>query len=254
MDGVADASRRSDIAGALATIIANLPAPVREFVNGPDRDRVSLELMQKYRLHADEAGEFERAYIRMLLGIDTPDEFILSLRQAGIPDQSISGLINDVNEMVFIPLRRKEREMSEPQPEPKPSAAPPPPPAAIPASPPAPLPPQTPSAPTYMPPIPGSQQQVYWVPVSITAVPQPYMTTQPPVGYQAPQPVPAPEPVQPPPPVQAYEVPRVEERPAPPPPPMPTWEPAPPPNLPIGEAGHVPLTKDYAADPYREPV
>lgn len=223
-------------ADAVASVLLGLPEPVREFVMGPERDRVALALMQKYGLHADQGGEFERAYIQMLLGVKSPDEFRDALRAAGIPETSISGLTTDVNEMVFKPLRQIEREMSEQEPEPV-SPPPPPPPAPVrrEAVPPVPQP-----QPVYAPP-PGAQQQTYWVPVSITAVPQPYITTQPPVQYQAPA-VPPPPPPPPPP--------------APTPAPAPQMEmtPPPPPNLPTMESDRSPLTKDYAADPYREPI
>lgn len=254
MDDNATSTQPSDVSDAIATLIANLPAPVREFVNGPDRDRVALELMQKYDLHADQGGDFERAYIRMLLGVDTPDEFTASLRQAGISEASISGLTNDVNEMVFKPLRRKEQEA------PVRATAPIPPPAPTPVreTPPAPVvPPPAPAPvaqpqPTYAPSAPGAHQQTYWVPVSITAVPQPYMTTEPPpLSY--PQPTQAPLPSQPEPIAPPPKVEQREEPPPPPPLPQPTWRPEPPPNLPTYEESRTPLKKDYAADPYREP-
>ncbi|HYE22926.1 MAG TPA: hypothetical protein VEA92_00545 [Candidatus Paceibacterota bacterium] len=231
----------SNVDDAVATALLRIPEPIREFVMSPERDRVALELMQKYGLHADQAGDFERAYLQMLLGVKTPDEFRDSLREAGIPEPSINGLTTDVNEMVFKPLRRKEQEQSERRPEPPRPVSPP---SQIEAPPQYQVPQQP--QPVYTPPIPGAQQQTYWVPVSITAVPQPYMTTQPPLQYQAPQQPPAPPP--PPPPVPEPVI----ERPAPPP--VTAWEPPPPPpNLPTEEGQRTPLTKDYAADPYREP-
>lgn len=255
MDEEQSAAQPSQVASAIATLIANLPAPVREFVNSPERDQISLELTQKYGLHIDQAGEFERAYLRMLLGVDSPDEFTLSLRQAGIPEATITSLTADVNEMVFKPLRKKEQELSErkvpPAPQPKRASEPiREAPVPQPAPPPPPAPPQP--QPVYMPPVQGTQQQTYWVPVSITAVPQPYMTTQPPVQYQMPQaqPVQEPPPAPPPPPPAPEPVPQV----APQVPPPPVWEPQPPPNLPTGDISSSPLKKDYVADPYREPI
>jgi len=241
---------QEEVEGALAEILLKLPEPVREFVTGPERDRVSLALSQKYQLHADQAGIFERAYIQMLLGVISPEQFISTLRQASVPEADVTGLTNDVNEMVFKPLRRKEQELSEKAPEPR-QPAPPPAPVKEREEAPAPQPAPIPPPPIYAPPFPGAQQQTYWVPVSITAVPQPYMTTEPPPQYQAPQQPPAPPPM----PAPVPEPPRVEERPAPPPPPIPAWEPpAPPPNLPTHENSFSPITKDYAADPYREPI
>ena len=97
------------IEDAIGTLLEGLPKEVRDFVTGPERSRVALSLSQKYRLHADEAGEFERAYIFMLLGISSPEEFVDTLTKAGIPAESVRGLAKDVNEQVFVPLRRVEQ-------------------------------------------------------------------------------------------------------------------------------------------------
>lgn len=238
---------QNEVSDALAEVLVNLPEPVRNFVVSSERDRVSLSLTQKYQLHADQAGEFDRAYIQMLLGVVSPEEFANALRRTGIPETSVAGLTNDINEMVFKPLRQKEREMSERKPEPRPVPPPPPKREVVPLPPPAPPAPEPVQQPVYTPPMQGAQQQTYWVPVSITAVPQPYITTQPPPQYQAPQPPPAPPP---PPPAPEPPPPPKREEVVPPPP---VWEPAPPPNLPTGD-GPSPLTKEYAADPYREPI
>lgn len=88
----------------------DLPLPIRKFLQSPERDAVSLRLTQKYGLHADDAGTFERAYIYMLLGVFTPDEFVQELRENGLEGNTIRGLADDVNEQVFKKLRQEERE------------------------------------------------------------------------------------------------------------------------------------------------
>lgn len=87
----------------------DLPLPIRKFLQSPERDAVSLRLTQKYGLHADDAGTFERAYIYMLLGVFTPDEFVQELRENGLNENTIRGLATDVNEQVFKKLRQEER-------------------------------------------------------------------------------------------------------------------------------------------------
>ncbi|MES2225504.1 MAG: hypothetical protein V4480_01710 [Patescibacteria group bacterium] len=108
----------------VSVLVGALPAPVRDFLTSPERDAVSLRLTQKYNLHADQAAAFERAYVYMLLGVDTPDEFVQDLRNAGIGTDTVQGLTNDVNEQVFKRLR--EQELREPQAAPKapPASAP----------------------------------------------------------------------------------------------------------------------------------
>lgn len=85
-----------------------LPNPVREFLHSKERDAISLTLTRKYGLHVDAAAAFERAYLYMLLGVHSPEDFAEDLREAGISAQIIQGLATDLNELVFIPLRRKE--------------------------------------------------------------------------------------------------------------------------------------------------
>ncbi|MBU0750293.1 hypothetical protein KKH15_02130 [Patescibacteria group bacterium] len=89
--------------------MSELPAPIQNFLTGPERSAKILELSNKYSLHADQAGVFERAFLFMLLGISTPTEFSEQLRAAGVSEQSVKGLINDVNEGVFKKLRQQEQ-------------------------------------------------------------------------------------------------------------------------------------------------
>lgn len=94
---------------AVATIVADLPEAVQRFVTSPRRDEVSRTLSAKHGLHADQAGDFEHAYMFMLLGIHTPEDFAKELRDAGLPEATIQGLAADVNDEVFKKLREEER-------------------------------------------------------------------------------------------------------------------------------------------------
>lgn len=89
-------------------LMEDLPEPIQAFLRGPERDATSTRLSQKYNLHADQAGAFERAYLYMLLGVNSPDEFTQDLKDAGLPPDTIRGLTNDVNEQVFKKLRDQE--------------------------------------------------------------------------------------------------------------------------------------------------
>jgi hypothetical protein len=98
------------IQNSVAVLMKDLPQPVQDFLAGPQRDATTLRLSQRYGLHADQAGKFEMAFIYMLLGISKPEEFIESLRSAGIAPETIKNLAHDINEEVFKPLQKKERE------------------------------------------------------------------------------------------------------------------------------------------------
>jgi hypothetical protein len=85
-----------------------LPEPILNFLHSPERDAVSLRLSQKYNLHADQAGSFERAYLYMLLGVNTPEDFVQDLKDGGIDQDTIRGLTTDINELVFKRLQQEE--------------------------------------------------------------------------------------------------------------------------------------------------
>ena len=95
---------------AVSSLVSELPAPIQEFLKSPERDEIAIRLAQKYALHVDQAGVFQLAYLHMLIGVISPEEFSETLKTAGIPGNTVSKLINDVNEEVFKPLREKERQ------------------------------------------------------------------------------------------------------------------------------------------------
>ncbi|MDP2815080.1 MAG: hypothetical protein Q8O19_00190 [Rectinemataceae bacterium] len=112
---------------AIKFVMDGLPLQVRDFIASEARVKISQELAQKYHLHVDQAGEFERAYLFMLLGIATPEEFVSSLAKTGLSQDVINGLAADVNTQVFIPLREKERQATQTPPlATKPAPLPPP--------------------------------------------------------------------------------------------------------------------------------
>jgi hypothetical protein len=92
----------------IALLEEELPVSIRNFLQSPERDAISLRLSTKYKLHADQAGAFEQAYLYMLLGVNTPEDFVQDLKDAGIPLETIRGLTTDVNEQVFKKLQQQE--------------------------------------------------------------------------------------------------------------------------------------------------
>ena len=249
-----------DLAQSINVLLARVPRPVREYVISDLSNEVQ-SLMGRYQLHVDQGGVLQRELLLMLLGQQEPAGFMKELATAGIEQGKVQSMMVDINEEIFKPLRKREQEA--PPESAAPAPTPPPAPRPTPAAPPPPPPDRgvrtmemdqqqalaQPQPPTYAPPTPqafppGSQTQTYWVPVSITATPQPYMAQSPQYAYppQAPAPPPPPPaPVAPPPPPPP---PVVEER----------WQPPPPPNLPTEERPSIPLRKEYGNDPYREPV
>ncbi len=170
----------AELAAAVTRLVGTLPGPLREFVESPERDATVMLLSDKYDLHVDQAEAFEKAFIYMLLGIFTPEQFVADLTNADIPQETIDGLVQDVNTEVFIPLRDAEREATQ-QPVQAPlvpAPAPLPVPSLIPAAPPAPSAPVAamPAAPAALPtPLPQSPPPAPSVNVinTVAAVPQP---------------------------------------------------------------------------------
>ena len=259
-----------DVTGAVSSLMQDLPKPVQDFLAGDERDQIVRELSSKYGLHVDQAGEFEQAFIYMLLGISSPEDFVATLSRAGVSSPTINALATDVNERVFMRLRDAEREVVQaPTPTQKPAPLPPPAldyqPATLPGSPvPAPMPVSTPEpvapvvpvieaspAPQQIIPqqhfvhsMPHSQPQSGWHPAAAVHI---FVPTHGAPQHQAPQPVQNPEPPAPEPAPYVPATP-LESRMPISMPTVPVQQPTPPP------APATPLKKDYAADPYREPI
>lgn len=109
------------------SVLRTLPVPIQEFLTSPERDSVTVRIVGRYNLHVDQSGQFQKAFLFMLMGIFSPEEFVNNLVEAGISEETVRSLANDVNEMVFKPLREKEREenvVASPVPAPQPVVIP----------------------------------------------------------------------------------------------------------------------------------
>ncbi|HEY0011046.1 MAG TPA: hypothetical protein VGB97_04040 [Candidatus Paceibacterota bacterium] len=280
----------TSISDQVELLMEELPPAIQNFLRSPERDAVSLRLSQKHSLHADAAGAFERAYIFMLLGVYSPDEFVGALREGGIDDATIRSLTADVNDQVFKKLRDEERVgPATPEPPRRPSPAVPP--MAVGEGM---EPPKPPAASTPAEPVPQRPHQPMPPPVAApTPAPAPLPT--PPVPVYTPAPASAPiymnVPVPTYPhartmagdmqlasqglegqaasPARSFQTASVPVTYAPPPPPAPQSQPAPtypesayaPPALapvrltPIDRTyENTPITKEYGSDPYREAI
>ena len=271
-----DSTTEIGLEESIATLLRVLPGPVQAFILGSDRPRIAIELSTKYNLHVDQAGVLEQAFMYMLLGVSSPEEFVDALTKANIPAESVRGLAQDVNEQVFLPLRQAEQAgtpaivrtapapqvilpgSNEPVPVvvPKPIEAtvpvqvPPPPPGSeyqgqlqhvygyIPQQ----MPPPMMYAPSYAVP-PGYGAPVYMMPQQhpVQGWPQPPMQTQP---------------LQPPTSTEVVSAPAITPAPlAKIVPPSPERIPAPAPQTQpkatLNPGAHI--EKNYSADPYREP-
>jgi hypothetical protein len=97
-----------DIDSTIAEVVRDLPKPVQDFLLGPARNETILRLSKRYRLHIDQTDEFGKAFMFMLMGVSSPEEFTVSLRTIGLSAQDITSLTRDLDAEVFTPLHNAE--------------------------------------------------------------------------------------------------------------------------------------------------
>ncbi len=89
-------------------ILHLLPLPLRTYVIKEGYTPVVRSLMTKYSLHVDQGTVLEREVLFLLLGIDNPDVFMETLvEEGGFDQEMLPGLMEDLNEQIFIPLRQE---------------------------------------------------------------------------------------------------------------------------------------------------
>jgi hypothetical protein len=95
---------------SLATVVAQLPPPIREFIKSGKADPIAKELTQKYQLHLDQGAVVGREIILILLGIDSPADFTTALvQEAHLDASTVDAIVQEVNQRIFIPLRDQMR-------------------------------------------------------------------------------------------------------------------------------------------------
>jgi hypothetical protein len=232
MDSNTSTSPESTLEEDMAAVMAELPAPVRNFLSSPERDRTIRDLTGKYQLHVDQGGVFAKSFLLMLLGISSPDEFVASLRDAGIAEAVVAGLTADINERVFTKLRAQEMNSSVSLAD-APTA-----PAARPAPATAPM-QAVPTARELPPPanLPGAGVADPNIGMPPPAAPAPMSAPEQLVRYTPPQPIQKGDTF----PSQGVTLGTPQPAPTQPPPAQPAQSPR-------------PIIKEYASDPYHEPI
>ncbi len=65
------------------------------------------DIKTRFRLHVDVVGSIEREVGYLMLGLISPAEFFGSLMLSGTDEQSARGIMEEVNQRIFIPLKRR---------------------------------------------------------------------------------------------------------------------------------------------------
>lgn len=94
---------------SLAEVMQTLPPVIRTYLTQGKYTVVAKNLMSKYRLRIDQGGVLEREIMLLLMGVETPDEFTKALAEDARLDQpTVDGIVQDINNQIFIPLRKEE--------------------------------------------------------------------------------------------------------------------------------------------------
>lgn len=102
---------------SIKEVMQTLPPFIQAYLKEGKYTAVAKNLMTKFGLRIDQGGVLEREIMLLLMGIETPDEFTKSLVEEGkIDEKSISGIIQYLNEQIFIPLREEEKKNTPPTP------------------------------------------------------------------------------------------------------------------------------------------
>lgn len=86
------------------------PDPVRHVFNGDDTVEIIVAIQNAYGLHIDTAGMLGQEIGYLLLGLTTPKDFYDRLHANGLPTDTVTSIVKDVNEKIFVPLQKKMRE------------------------------------------------------------------------------------------------------------------------------------------------
>lgn len=83
-----------------------------ELSSGEDTAVVLAQMGQRYKLHIDQIGILAELNRNMLLGLVGPEEFLKELIAAGVSDKDAREIMTEINQKIFVPLRKEEEKGS----------------------------------------------------------------------------------------------------------------------------------------------
>lgn len=91
-------------------VMQTLPPVIRDYLSQGKYTPIARSLMAKYGLRIDQGGILERGMMLLLMGIEDPAEFSKALvEEAKLDQQTANGIMQDINEQIFVPLRDEMR-------------------------------------------------------------------------------------------------------------------------------------------------
>jgi hypothetical protein len=98
---------------SVTRVMQTLPPFLRAYIEQQKYTTVATMLMSKYGLRIDQGGVLELNLLLLLMGIQDPSEFTEALLiKANLDQQMVNNIVKDINDQVFIPLRKEEEELS----------------------------------------------------------------------------------------------------------------------------------------------
>jgi hypothetical protein len=113
---------------SIKQVMQTLPPIIRDYLSQGKYTAVARDMMAKYALRIDQGGVLEREIMLLLMGIENPDEFSKALvEEARLDQKTVNGIVQDINEQIFMPLREQMRNAppTEVKPPQKPTQIPP---------------------------------------------------------------------------------------------------------------------------------
>ena len=98
------------LAESIQLVMKTLPPAIRDYLADEKYSIVVKSLMAKYGLHVDQGTVLEHRIILLLTGIESPEEFVQALAdKARLDDRTVGGIVQDVNDQIFVPLPAQMR-------------------------------------------------------------------------------------------------------------------------------------------------
>ncbi|MDO8231781.1 MAG: hypothetical protein Q7T37_01065 [bacterium] len=98
---------------SMKEVVQSLPPIIRSYLSQGKYTPVAKSLMGKYGLRIDQGGILEREIMLLLMGVESPDEFMHALtEEAKIGEDVADDIAGDVNAQIFAPLREEEMKES----------------------------------------------------------------------------------------------------------------------------------------------
>ncbi|MDP3989453.1 MAG: hypothetical protein Q8P93_04430 [bacterium] len=95
-------------------VYSKLPERIKDAANSERTTHVVEALVEKYKLHIDQGGKLTDVISKVFFGMIRPEEFSSHLAEAlDISRTMANEITKDVNEAIFIPIRRELQELHE---------------------------------------------------------------------------------------------------------------------------------------------